>query len=267
MSLSQIKEILKEAEVYGAVEFVFLEGGEPFLFYPIMVRAAEEAKEKGLKVGIVTNAYWATSLENAEEWLRPLVGIDILSVSADVYHYDVIAAPEVEQAIEAAKRLGIPVDIISTVPPGEEREQLRIAGVEVGYWSLMYKGRAAVNLALERAEIPWEELIECPYEDFENQKRVHIDALGFVHVCQGITIGNMNARPLSDILSKYEPRENPILRVLLEAGPAGLVSKFGVPHGDKYADACHLCYEARLHLRERFTHILAPDQMYGVGLG
>jgi hypothetical protein len=33
---------------------------------------------------------------------------------------------------------------------------------------------------------------------------------------------------------------------------------------ESYADACHLCYETRLELRERFADILMPDQMYAV---
>ena len=267
MSLSQIRELLREAAIYGAVDFIYLEGGEPFLFYPIMVKAAEEAKKVGFKVGIVTNAYWATSQVNAEEWLRPLVGIDDLSASADLYHCDVIAAPEVQRAVRAARKLSIPVNILSAIPPGEKGEKLTIAGVEVGYCGLMYKGRAAVRLAVERAKTHWEEFTTCPCEDFERQERVHIDPLGFVHVCQGIAIGNVNGQPLSEMLSRYQPRDNPILRLLLEAGPVGLVKEFVVPHGEKYADACHLCYEARLHLRGRFPHILAPGQMYGAGLG
>jgi hypothetical protein len=35
-------------------------------------------------------------------------------------------------------------------------------------------------------------------------------------------------------------------------------------HAASYADACHLCYEARRSLRERFPEVLLPDQMYGV---
>jgi hypothetical protein len=39
-----------------------------------------------------------------------------------------------------------------------------------------------------------------------------------------------------------------------------------VSHEESYADACHLCYQARCALRARFPEILTPDQMYGVFL-
>ena len=45
-----------------------------------------------------------------------------------------------------------------------------------------------------------------------------------------------------------------------------LADDHGVPRDDKYADACHLCYETRRFLRTRFPESLTPDQMYGVDL-
>jgi len=40
--------------------------------------------------GVVTTAYWATSAEDAELWLRPLckLGISNLSISDDAFHID-----------------------------------------------------------------------------------------------------------------------------------------------------------------------------------
>ena len=46
-----------------------------------------------------------------------------------------------------------------------------------------------------------------------------------------------------------------------------LVRRYALPHADSYADACHLCYEARRALRARFPDVLAPDAMYGVPEG
>ena len=33
---------------------------------------------------------------------------------------------------------------------------------------------------------------------------------------------------------------------------------------ERYADACHLCYESCRALRGQFPEVLLPDQMYGV---
>ena len=50
----------------------------------------------------------------------------------------------------------------------------------------------------------------------------------------------------------------------MNGGPVALVTEYSLPHEADYADACHLCYEARTSLRARMPEILGPDQMYGV---
>jgi hypothetical protein len=50
----------------------------------------------------------------------------------------------------------------------------------------------------------------------------------------------------------------------MNGGPAALVTEYGLSHESEYADACHLCYEARSALRERMPEILGPDQVYGI---
>lgn len=53
MTLEQIKEILKESKKIGTIEETYFEGGEPFLFYPLMVESIRLAQEMGFKSGIV----------------------------------------------------------------------------------------------------------------------------------------------------------------------------------------------------------------------
>jgi hypothetical protein len=93
---------------------------------------------------------------------------------------------------------------------------------------------------------------------------LHVDPLGNIHICQGIVIGNLFEKPLKEICDSYDPDAHPISSVLLRGGPVALVTEFGLEHRPAYADACHLCYEARLSLRSRFPAMLAPDQAYGL---
>src|SRR5512136_2597203 len=71
MALPRVRQVLDQAEQLGTVEWFYFEGGEPFLFHPILVAAVRDAAERGFRVGMVTNAYWATDPAGAEEWLRP----------------------------------------------------------------------------------------------------------------------------------------------------------------------------------------------------
>jgi len=88
-----------------------------------------------------------------------------------------------------------------------------------------------------------------------------------VHLCQGLLMGNVFERPLSQIERDYAPDSHPICGPLLRGGPAALAEEYAfVHHGDgRYIDACHLCYLVRLSLLDRFPHYLAPRQVYGLG--
>jgi MoaA/NifB/PqqE/SkfB family radical SAM enzyme len=266
-TLSQIKNILMEATKLRTVGSISIEGGEPFLYYPIMVKATHAAINHDFNVEILSNCYWATCLEDAVEWLRPISEVKniSLSLSSDLYHGESWEAEEVKNAVKAAKERNMKVDIIAIKYPKSEAScPKEIEGVKVGVYNLMYKGRAASKLTQEANKTSWDEFTKCPYEDLVNPKRVHIDPFGYVHVCQGISINNAWRKPFSKIIEEYEPYENPIIEPLIRGGPTALVEKFDVSHDRYYTDACHLCYTTRCVLRNKFPDILGPDEMYGV---
>jgi len=265
-NIKQIKNILAEARKLGTVDCVSLEGGEPFLYYPIMIRAVEEAVKLGFRVEVLSNCYWASCPEDAMEWLLPMAKAkDVeLSLSSDLYHGESWEIEEVKNAVKAANGLNMKVGILSIKYPKTEAPCPReIEGARVGLYELMYKGRAASELAQEADKKSWREFTECPYENLVDPERVHIDPLGYVHVCQGVSIGNAWQKPLSKIIEEYKPYEDPILEPLIRGGPVAMVEKFVLPHDEFYADACHLCYVARSMLRKKYPSILVPDQMYG----
>ncbi|MGB9756265.1 MAG: radical SAM protein [Candidatus Bathyarchaeales archaeon] len=265
-TLEQIKNILNEAKKLRTVDYISIEGGEPFLYYPIMVKAVEEAVNLGFRVEILSNCYWATCQEDAVKWLIPIAktkNIE-LTLSSDPYHGEGWETKEVRNAVKAAKALNIKTEILAVKYPHAEMPcPNEIEGAKVGLWELMYKGRAYSKLAEKASKKSWREFTKCPYEDFTKQERVHIDPLGFVHVCQGISIGNAWQKPFSKIIEEFNPYENAILEPLVRGGPVALVEKFDLPHDEVYADACHFCYALRLLLRNKFPEILAPNQMYG----
>ncbi len=257
----QIENVLAQAKE-AAVESIYFEGGEPFLYFPILVRSVHKAAEMGFSVGIVTNAYWAATVRDAAEWLQPLVGrISDLAVSSDLFHCEAELGERPQNALAAAKWMGIPTGMLSIAQPEEIAPQTHGQITDQG--AVMFRGRAAVKLAPRVEHHPWQTMTECPHEDLRDPGRVHLDPQGNVHVCQGIVIGNLFERPLKEICEAYDANQHPVCGPLLEGGPAALVEEYGLPHGEAYADACHLCYEARLAMRERFPAILRPDAMYG----
>ncbi len=265
MTLPQIRQILSQAQETGSIKTIYFEGGEPFLYYALLLSGVQEARGMGFKAGIVSNAYWANSREDALVFLRPFQGlIEDLTISSDLYHYSELMSLQAKNATAAAEELKIPIGTICVAQP--EAEAASSHGQISDQAAVMYRGRATRKL-VPRAELrPWESFTECPHEDLREPGRAHLDPSGNLHICQGISLGNVFEAPLREICQKYEPEAHPICGPLLEGGPAALVQEYGLPHAQAYADACHLCYEARLSLRRRFPEILKPDQMYGTNL-
>lgn len=265
MTLQSVREILRQAEDLGTVEWIYFEGGEPFLYYAVLVQGVKEAADAGFRVGIVSNGYWATSVEDALEWLKPFVRlVQDLAISSDLYHWSEKLSEQAKNACAAAEKLDIPAGVISIAQPEAINTASAIGKLPAGESRVMYRGRAAEKLAARAAKSPWTQFTECPHEDLREPGRVHVDPFGYLHICQGISLGNLFERSLSEICRTYDPDAHPITGALVEGGPAELVRRYKLKHQESYADACHLCYEARQALRSRFPEILGPDQMYGV---
>lgn len=264
LTFGQIAQILVQAEEAG-VTSIYFEGGEPFLYYAILVQGVRRAADMGFSVGIVSNAYWASSVSDAKEWLRPFAGrLADLTVSSDLFHCNERLGERPQNALVAAKSLNIPTGMISIAQPDEDAKQTHGQIEDEG--AVMYRGRAARILVEMASTHPWEGFDTCPHEDLREPGRVHLDPLGNLHICQGIVIGNLFEKPLKQICEEYDADTHPICGPLLEGGPVALVTEYNLPDASRsaYADACHLCYEARTALRPRFPQPLKPDQMYGV---
>ena len=131
LTSDRLTRVLGQCADAGSVEWVFFEGGEPFLYYPILRQGVVHAARLGFRVGLVTNAYWATSAEDALRWLEGLGSAQLLHVSSDDLHHggDPRALARVDHAVAAAEQLDIAVSTLH-VEPGD----------------VMFRGRAADKL-------------------------------------------------------------------------------------------------------------------------
>lgn len=70
MKLHEIQEYLEKAKELGAKP-IWLLGGEPFLYFDLLLDAVESVKNLGLSIWTTSNAFWTTSEKTALRWLRP----------------------------------------------------------------------------------------------------------------------------------------------------------------------------------------------------
>ena len=217
-TVNQVKDVLKELEKIGTISDVCFEGGEPFLFHPLLLECIRLADNRGFKTAIETNTYWATTEEDAELWLRPLSnsGLSMLEVSDDAFHHGEEADNSAKRASSAAQKIGMNVNTICINNPMIEKSKEQVKGKPIYIGGPKLRGRAVEKLTEGLPGCSWENFTECPFEDLRNPKRVHVDSFGNVHVCQGLSMGNMWKTPLSVLVNNYNPDAHPISGPLLE---------------------------------------------------
>ncbi len=262
-TLSQIRAALDQATGLGTITCIYYEGGEPFLYYPLLLAAVREARARGFKVGIVSNSYFATATEDARLALEPLrqAGLTDVTLSDDELHFGEVRETPARRALQAAAALGLPADTLATASPCVQGApgEAQVLG------DVMFRGRAVEKLTGGLPRQPWQSFAECPHEELAEPERVHLDPYGNVHLCQGLLMGNLWATPLAQMVAAYAAQAHPIVGPLLRGGPAELIRAYDLAHEEGYVDACHACYTARRALLDRFPAQLAPRQVYGMG--
>ena len=267
-TIAQVDAILNEALKIGTVKVIYFEGGEPTLYYPLLLESIKRANKMGFEVGIVSNAYGALAEEDAHLWLDPLAdaGLSVLSVSDDTFHYGEERNNPALIARQVGEKINLtafpicidPPEVLESPADEEGKGQSLIGG------GAKFRGRAADTLTAGLPTRPWQELTECPYEDLVSPSRVHVDVYGTVHICQGLSIGNLWEKPLSKIIADYVPEVHPICGPLNIEGPAGLIKDLDLDPAPEYVDECHACFNLRRELINVYPAELTPIQVYGL---
>jgi len=265
-NLAQLKGLIKVAKKIKNIRSISFEGGEPFLYYALLKEGIRLVTKAGFSTAVETNCYWATGIEDAKLWLKPLqkAGLKTIEPGDDPFHHNSDDKSPGQMAAQAAKELGMTVNTICVDKPSVSRKDDHTKGEPVYEGGPKLRGRAVEKLITDLPTRPWSELRECKMEDLENPGRVHIDPFGNVHICQGLSIGNYLETSLARVISNYDPETHPICKPLLKGGPAALAQEYNLHHDDQYVDECHFCSDLCKHLADKFPNHLAPRQIFGL---
>lgn len=286
MKLVDADRYLKELTDTQPIRSVTVHGGEPFLFFELLKRIMEKAKELEVpRRGVITNGYWAKTKAIAKKKLIELkeTGLTHITFSVDGFHQEYIPLENVRNGIEVAANVGFEkvwVDSYFLGDPNSDNsyniltrsaiEGLgKLENVEMNRYQADFEGRGAelAKCVESKVEIP---VGRCPLPfwiggDLKNPDVVEIDFEGNVTLCPGICIGNTKTRSLVQIFRSYDYREHPILSVIAEQGPVGLLKTAiakGFRQHRKFVNECHLCYEMRKFLSRYYPQYLAPANCY-----
>lgn len=272
MSAKQIKEYIDQAKDIPTINYFFIEGGEPFLNSKVALEAVKYAGEKGYWIGILSNGFWAKTLEKGIGVLKPFkdAGLGEIGISTDKFHQEKVPIERAANAVAAAERLDIPVSVMATTGSKKEIKEIKKfmtgKGIKAQVWASSVKGRGRGSLICEGKPTKWQKLTECG-ENLKDPGRVHIGPEGAVHLCQNLLIGeNAKNVPLKQLFENYQKSKHPIIKLLIEGGPAALAKwaadNFGFKPKNTYLQACQLCFETRCFLSKNFPADLGPRENY-----
>ena len=231
-----------------------LSGGEAFLHYDRLRKIISYASERGAKVSVNTNCFWATSLAKATTIVKEIkdIGLTKLVVSTDEFHAKYIPQERVVTAVKACKDVHLQVDLqfVSTRSTSRLSDFLAEFGDELLNISCREipchpVGRAGEKIRREDLFVaPGVPTGLCP------SAVMSISAKGDVIPCCN-TAGHLPAlrigtvtEPLVDLHDKF--RTSAVMQLLCAEGPAsflGAARSAGYEAKLGYVDQCHLCYD------------------------
>ncbi len=246
-------------------------GGEPFLNFQLLLKAAEIAKELNIPSTFVeTDCYWCTNDMVTREKLLLLkrAGLKGILISVNPYYLEYVPFERTERGIRAAreifgenlmiyqlsyyivfKKLGIKGKYLLEDYLNLVNHEDLARGVE-----MFLMGRAAYRLNALYTKYPMERFFDNPCEpSFLRNWHNHFDSYGnyLPGYCGGISLGS--CQHLNELLDEgVDLDQHPILRFIIEQDFQGLyhfAREFGYGElAEGYISKCHLCIDIRKHL-------------------
>ncbi len=220
----------------GYIKLLSLTGGEPFYNIQHLKKISDFGESQGLIVSAVTNAFWASTPENAIGMLKELFAIKWLAISTDVHHLESIPLERVKNAVLAAKECGISYSIHVCTENLEDKEYLKLlqklevfAGKNTIITAITFPvGRALKKISM----LEYQTSEEIPVAACSSAGSPIIFPDGSVIACIGpvidlpfshpLRLGNLRKNSLDEILDNAEM--NPILHAIRIWGPKKLIS-------------------------------------------
>jgi hypothetical protein len=265
--LNYLDDAVKAANLRSFLVF----GGEPMLYPARAIAIFKKAHKMKIPViEMLTNGTWGRDKKRAKALAKNLkdAGLNTLGISVDAFHLEYIPLEYPRQAAQASLMAGIEkvvwnVAVLESLS-AENRydkmtaqilKELEPVGIEAHVHKVTAAGRALETIPQFFQRVPLEGPCEgeTPMENtLTNPQSLTIEPSGSVEVCWHLSIGNAKETPLDRIINEYDWQKMPMVKVLVEEGPMGLLKEVeplvGPFNKDLYVNKCHLCVEIRKHL-------------------
>ena len=241
------------------IKEIHFSGGEPFLFYKEICSLIELAVSLDLKAYVVTNAFWADSLNKSIKILKEIkrCGLKHLGISTDVFHKKFIPLDRVITLAKASKKTGITYTI-QMVKAGHYMQivnnlKKRIGPYEKFFNDILFfnkeyfKEIEGIEKRLQRTNIKRGRCGRSLMIVVTPEDRVLSCCAGAIKSKKGslLEIGSTREIPLSLLIEKA--RSNLLFKFLGIWGPYGLYEELKrgkaerLPGLHKFNTSCELC--------------------------
>jgi hypothetical protein len=268
MGINDARNYIIETSKVASLKSFLLFGGEPMLYPARALAIFKKAQQMRIpKVSMLTNGIWGKEKAKARKIAEKLErsGLNVLGVSVDAFHLQFIPLDYPRNSAEAAVKAGIErvtwnVAVLESLDAANHfdrltnhiLEELEPVGIEAHVHRVSAAGRALRTMPqyFKKTSLDGPCEGETPMENtVKNPRCITIEPSGEVDICWNLSIGNAKETPLSRIISDYDWRKNPILKILAEEGPKGLLKRYGSNTAglkkNDYINKCHLCVEIR----------------------
>ncbi len=270
---------------------VHIAGGEPMLYWEILIDAIRLANEEGCAPHFIeTNCSFAGDDQSVRERLTILAehGVKGLFASADPFHQEFVAAENFLRVRRIAKQVfgeknfwgpeqsdadirsfeGITQDqerlrqYVRSSPPSMVGTAHRQLATYLDHYALNdsrlprwgWQGPAGSDhcLAQFQADTLWE---------------LHIDPYGNIQTNCGMILGHVAETTPNAVLMQGPEHANKFVGILCKHGPKGLAEWARREHGfvlpQSVTQNCELCYLTRSFLHQSYPEVFGPREVYG----
>jgi len=281
LSRELLHKAITEAAKIPSIAVVVFTGGESTLYFDLLVEGIKLASELGFVTRLVTNAWWASSVERAREYLVKLreAGLQELNISYDRFHAPFLVKYGGFQNVLNAASVALELGIITLIGIAELRtlegstiEEVKKRLREAGLDDIMVIQDTPSRLG-RAATLPSDMLPEdnVPKENIRCLNAMDTIAVlpnGDVTLCCGhiialpeaswfVTLGNLRDLSLVDIVTKM--RRNALAMALRFAGPLKLLKKLGEENPPKFYSLCEVCYYIATQKRRELDGLTAES--------
>jgi hypothetical protein len=276
ISTETLREALRAVTSWPRTPQVHFTGGEPFLFFPLLLEGVRISAELGVTSYVETSANWCLDRRDAVERFQILkdAGLKAVLISCSPFHAEKTPPIRTLEAVHAALEVfdsdGVIVylpdflrvvqafDLEHPTPLSRYEQEFGAEGARRILWqgySIISGGRSGYELGRVAPRRDAKAFAEetCAL-DILYAHHSHLDLYGnyISGFCGGLSIGNWHDLPQLRIDFSHG-RHPPLIEILVERGPFGLLELARTGFGyqslpDGYAGKCHLCVDVRRHL-------------------